>query len=82
MRIYDSGFKKRTVKNYLMTRQLILSTRESKKKINNMGTQACTFKQLWDNVVGCPIFLEIQNPWGKVMERSGFRFEKNSLEVV
>ena len=21
--------------------------------------------------VGCPIFLEIQNPWGKVMERTG-----------
>ena len=25
--------------------------------------------------VGCPIFLEIQNPWGKVMERSGVTFE-------
>ena len=25
--------------------------------------------------VGCPIFLEIRNPWGKVMERSGLRFE-------
>ena len=25
--------------------------------------------------VGYPIFLEIQNPWGKVMERSGLRFE-------
>ena len=25
--------------------------------------------------VRCPIFLEIQNPWGKVMERSGLRFE-------
>ena len=25
--------------------------------------------------VGCPIFLEIQNPWGKVMERSGLRLE-------
>ena len=25
--------------------------------------------------VGCPIFLEIWNPWGKVMERSGLRFE-------
>ena len=24
--------------------------------------------------VGCPIFLEIQNPWGKVMERSGPTF--------
>ena len=24
--------------------------------------------------VGCPIFLEIRNPWGKVMERSGLRF--------
>ena len=25
--------------------------------------------------VGCPTFLEFQNPWGKVMERSGFTFE-------
>ena len=25
--------------------------------------------------VGCPKFLEIQNPWGKIMERSGLRFE-------
>ena len=25
--------------------------------------------------VGCPIFLEIRNPWGKVMERSGLRYE-------
>ena len=25
--------------------------------------------------VGCPIFLEIRNPWGKVMKRSGLRFE-------
>ena len=25
--------------------------------------------------VGCPIFLEILNPWGKVMERSGLGFE-------
>ena len=32
--------------------------------------------------VGCPIFLEIRNPYGKVMERSGLRFEKFSLEVV
>ena len=24
--------------------------------------------------VGCPIFLEIRNPWGKVMERSGLTF--------
>ena len=32
--------------------------------------------------VGCPIFLEIQNPWGKIMERSGLRFEYFSLEVV
>ena len=32
--------------------------------------------------VGCPIFLEIRNPWGKVMERSGLRFEHFSLEVV
>ena len=32
--------------------------------------------------VGCPIFLEIRNPWGKVMERSGLRFEHCCLEVV
>ena len=32
--------------------------------------------------VGCPIFLEIQNPWGKVMERSGLTFEHFCLEVV
>ena len=25
--------------------------------------------------VGCPIFFEIRNPWGKVMERSGLRLE-------
>ena len=32
--------------------------------------------------VGCPIFLEIQNPWGKVIERSGLTFEHFCLEVV
>ena len=32
--------------------------------------------------VGCPIFLEIRNTWGKVMERSGLTFENFSLEVV
>ena len=32
--------------------------------------------------VGCPIFLEIRNPWGKVMERSGLIFEHFCLEVV
>ena len=32
--------------------------------------------------VGCLIFLEIRNPWGKVMERSGLRFEHFSLEGV
>ena len=25
--------------------------------------------------VGCQISLEIRNPWGKVMERSGLKFE-------
>ena len=50
MGIDDSGFRKRTVNNSLMTRQSILSTRGSKKTINAMGTPACTFKQLWDNV--------------------------------
>ena len=32
--------------------------------------------------VGCPIFFEIRNPWGKVMERSGLTFEHFCLEVV
>ena len=32
--------------------------------------------------VGCPIFLEIPNPWEKVMERSGLTFEYFCLEVV
>ena len=32
--------------------------------------------------VGCPIFLEIRNPWGKVMERSGLTFKHFCLEVV
>ena len=32
--------------------------------------------------VGCPIFLEIRNPWGKVMEKSGITFEHFCLEVV
>ena len=32
--------------------------------------------------VRCPIFLVIQNPWGKVMERIGPQFEHFSLEVV
>ena len=31
--------------------------------------------------VGCPVFLEIQNPWGKVMEGSGLTFEHFCLEV-
>ena len=32
--------------------------------------------------VGCPIFLEIRSPLGKVIERSGLRFEHFYLEVV
>ena len=32
--------------------------------------------------VGCPIFLEIRNPWGKVMERSGVTFKHFCLNVV
>ena len=32
--------------------------------------------------VGCPKNLQIWNPWGKEMERSGLRFEHFSLEVV
>ena len=32
--------------------------------------------------VGCSIFLEIRNPWGKVLERSGLTFEHFCLEVV
>ena len=32
--------------------------------------------------VGCPIFLEIWNPWGKVMERSGLRYEHFCMKIV
>ena len=32
--------------------------------------------------VGYPIFLEICNPWGKVMERSGLRYEHFCLKIV
>ena len=32
--------------------------------------------------VGCPIFLEIRNPWGKIMERSGLTLEHFCLEMV
>ena len=32
--------------------------------------------------VKCPIFLEIRNPWGKVMERSGLRYEHFCLKNV
>ena len=32
--------------------------------------------------VGCPIFLEIRNPWEKVMERSGLRCEHFCLKTV
>ena len=32
--------------------------------------------------VGCPIFLEIRNTWGKVMERSGLRYEHFCLKIV
>ena len=32
--------------------------------------------------VGCPIFFQIWNPWGKVMEINGFTFEHFCLEVV
>ena len=32
--------------------------------------------------VGCPKMLEIQNPWGKVLERSGLKIEHLFWEVV
>ena len=32
--------------------------------------------------VGCSIFLEIRNPWGKVMERSGLRYEHFCWKIV
>ena len=32
--------------------------------------------------VGCPILLEIRNPWGKEMERSGLRYEHFCLKIV
>ena len=31
--------------------------------------------------VGCPIFLEIRNPWGKVMERNDFALQ-NMVETT
>ena len=32
--------------------------------------------------VQCPNFLDIRNPWGKVMEQSGLRFEHFSSKMV
>ena len=32
--------------------------------------------------VGCPKILELQNPWGKVLERSGLRIEHFCWDVV
>ena len=32
--------------------------------------------------VGCPICLEIRNPWGKVLDRSGLRYEHFCLKIV
>ena len=32
--------------------------------------------------VRCPIFLEIRNSWGKVIERSGLRYEHFCLKIV
>ena len=32
--------------------------------------------------VGCPKYLEIRSPWGKVLERSGLTLEHFCLEVV
>ena len=32
--------------------------------------------------VGCPISLEIRIPWGKVMERSGLRYEHLCLKIA
>ena len=32
--------------------------------------------------VGCPIFLEIRNPQGKIVERSGLRLENFCLKIV
>ena len=32
--------------------------------------------------IGCPKFLELQNPWGKEMERSGLRCEHFCLKMI
>ena len=32
--------------------------------------------------MGCPIFLEIRNPWGKVIQRSGLRYEHFCFKIV
>ena len=49
----------------------------------NLFTFEVPFKRIFAPLseVGCPIFLEIQNPLGKIMERSGLRFEHFSLEI-
>ena len=42
------------------------------------------FKRLFAPLpeVRCAIFLEIQNPWGKIIERNGLRFDHFCLKVV
>ena len=41
-----------------------------------------SFKCFFAPTVWCPIFFEIQNRWGKIMEKSGLRLEHFCLKVV
>ena len=67
-----------------MSQNVRLSVRLSVRLFVCVFTFELPFKCLFPPLpkVGCPIFLEILNPWGKVMERSGLRFEHFCLEVV
>ena len=62
------------------TAELQATFKSSKKQPVKMSK--CVSVCLSVTVTVCPIFLEIWNPWGKVVERSGLGSEHFSLEVV
>ena len=67
---------------------LMLSISQNVRLSVRLSVRVFTFEVLFNVFlpplpkVGCPIFLEIRNPWGKIMERSGLRFKHFCLEVV
>ena len=63
---------------------IVGNRRAKKKKFSHFFTFEVPFNGLLPPLpkVGCPIFLEIRNPWGKVMERSGLTFEHFCFKVV